>query len=377
MRMCDIFLRRGIAEPLGPALKRLRTGPFSTRARFTVRVSDARLLLFSAFAMALLSVLTIRRADLRGISVRYSTASLARRPWIVRATSRTFFGDMRALRVRACTSMVRASSDFLAGHSAVGLEDPGGGELAELVADHVLRDVHGDEQLAVVDVEGVADEVRRDGRAARPRLDRFARAGLDRLLDLLEQVVVDEEAFLDGTCHGVGREGLLLAARRPAVVAHEDEIAGQEGAPAGREPLGELAPRGDDLLAAAAALRLALAAAVRVVDGVHRHAAHAGPAPEPAVAPRLAERGVGLVAVADDADGRAALCVHQPDLAGGQLQLGLAVLDRHELYAHAGRAAHLGALAGHHLHAVDPGGRRNGAQGEAVAGREVVRRRRV
>src|SRR5271165_2848420 len=197
MRMCDIFLRRGIALPFAPALKRLRTGPFSTTALFTVSESDARLLLFSAFAIALLSVLTIRRADLRGIRVRYSTASLAVRPWMVRATSRTFLGDMRALRVSAWTSMVRVSSDLLARHPAVRLEDARRGELAELVADHVLRDVHGDEQLAVVDVEGVADEIRRDRRAARPRLDRFARAGLHRLLDFLEQVVVDEEAFLD------------------------------------------------------------------------------------------------------------------------------------------------------------------------------------
>ena len=94
--MWDIFLRRGLAVPRAPALKRLRTGPFSTMALFTVRASAERLALFSALAMALLSVLAMRRADLRGISVRYSTAAGALRPWIVRATSRTFFGDMCA-----------------------------------------------------------------------------------------------------------------------------------------------------------------------------------------------------------------------------------------------------------------------------------------
>src|ERR1019366_494532 len=148
----------------------------------------------------------------------------------------------------------RVSLDFLAGHPAVGLEDPGRGELAELVADHVLGDVHRDEGLAVVDVEGVADEIRRDRRAARPGLDRLARARLGCLLDLLEKVVIDEKAFFDGTCHGAGRGGLLLAARRAAVVADDDEAARALAAPAGREALGELAPRRDDLLAAAAAL---------------------------------------------------------------------------------------------------------------------------
>src|SRR5471030_535364 len=105
MRRWDIFLRRGIAVPLAPALNRLSTGPFSTRARFTTRESAERLLLFSALAMALARVLARRRADLRGTSARYCRAHVALRPWMVRATSRTFFGDMRALRVRAWTSM--------------------------------------------------------------------------------------------------------------------------------------------------------------------------------------------------------------------------------------------------------------------------------
>src|SRR5258707_4451656 len=50
MRMCDIFLRRGIAVPRAPALKRFNTGPHSMRASLMVRLSAERLLLFSAFA---------------------------------------------------------------------------------------------------------------------------------------------------------------------------------------------------------------------------------------------------------------------------------------------------------------------------------------
>ena len=51
-------------------------------------------------------------------------------------------------------------------------------ELAELHADHVLVDRHRHELAAVVDVERQADELRQDGRAARPGLDRRAAAGV-------------------------------------------------------------------------------------------------------------------------------------------------------------------------------------------------------
>src|SRR5919199_1354932 len=86
--------------------------------------------------------------------------------------------------------------------AGVPLEGARRGELAELVADHVLRHVDGDVALAVVDGEGQADEVGRDGRATRPSLDRRrttrARANL---LDLLLQVPVNERAFFYRTCH--------------------------------------------------------------------------------------------------------------------------------------------------------------------------------
>src|SRR5947209_19252739 len=84
----------------------------------------------------------------------------------------------------------------------VPLEGARRGELAELVADHVLRHVDGDVALAIVDGKRQADEVGRDGRAARPCLDR-GRAGsaLPNLLDLLLQMPVNERAFFYRTCH--------------------------------------------------------------------------------------------------------------------------------------------------------------------------------
>src|ERR671937_2551902 len=62
------------------------------------------------------------------------------------------------------------------------------------------------------------------------------------------------------------------------------------------------APRRDRM---ASALRLAFAAAVRVVDGVHRRAAHGRALALPAGAARLAAADVLVVDVADLSDGRA------------------------------------------------------------------------
>jgi len=89
------------------------------------------------------------------------------------------------------------------------LEDTRGGKFTELMTDHILGNVDGREYFAVVNAKRVADEIRRNRRAAGPSLDGFLSAGLNSLLDLLEQMVVDKETFFDGTCHGAKKLGLL------------------------------------------------------------------------------------------------------------------------------------------------------------------------
>src|SRR5271166_1768525 len=74
-------------------------------------------------------------------------------------------------------------------------------ELAELVPDHVLVHLHRQELVAVVDAEGQADELRQDGRAARPDADDLVAARLARGIHLVEQIAVDERTLPDGTCH--------------------------------------------------------------------------------------------------------------------------------------------------------------------------------
>jgi len=113
--------------------------------------------------------------------------------------------------------------NFFTGHATVRFENTRRGEFAELVADHVFSDVHSDKSFAVMNVESVADEVGRDGRTARPSLDRFVGARLGGLLDFFEKVQVNEEAFFDGTCHGAKGSGLLLTARFAAVMVNDNK----------------------------------------------------------------------------------------------------------------------------------------------------------
>ena len=254
------------------------------------------------------------------------------------------------------------------------LEDARGGELAEFVADHVLGDVDGDEDLAVMHAERVPDEIGRDGRAAGPGLDGFLGAGLDRLLDFLEQVVVNEEAFFDGACHGAKGAGLLLTTRLAAVVV-EDDHAGREFRTAtGGETLGELAPRGDELLTATATLGLALAATVGVVDRVHGDAADMRALAQPAAAAGLAERLLIVVTVAHRADGGAAGRMHEAEFARGHLELGLAILDRDQFKRRTRRAGNLGAATRDEFHRVHERGRRDELEREVVPHEKVVGR---
>src|SRR5438105_551221 len=136
-------------------------------------------------------------------------------------------------------------------------ERAGRGELAELVPDHRLGDVHRHVLAPVVDGDGVADHLGDDRRAARPRLDDALLVGGVQVVDLLEQVAVDERPLLEAAGHQ-----LPPGAARPA--AADDERIGILALRAGAA-LG-LAPRRHRV---AATRGLALAATERVVDGVH------------------------------------------------------------------------------------------------------------
>src|SRR5207244_9372580 len=93
------------------------------------------------------------------------------------------------------------------------------------------------------------------------------------------------------------------------------------------------------------ALRAALAAAVRMVDRVHRDAAHRRPPSEPAPASGLAERNVLVLEVPDLSDRRPAAEADPAQLARGELQQRVVALLGHQLNRRARAPTELAAAS--------------------------------
>src|ERR671934_1619550 len=83
-----------------------------------------------------------------------------------------------------------------------------GSELAELVADHLLRDEHGHVLAAVVDGDRVPDHLREDRRGTGPGADHPLLVGRVHRLDPTHQPLLDERPLLARSAH----LALLLAA---------------------------------------------------------------------------------------------------------------------------------------------------------------------
>src|SRR5512143_132674 len=218
----------------------------------------------------------------------------------------------------------------------VALERAGRRELAELVPHHRLRHEDGNVLPAVVNGEGVTQEVRGDDATARPRLDDVLGPGRVLNVHLLLEVAVNEGALLQTAWHVRGSLALVLAG---ATTAH-DELVGFLLLVAGAA-LG-LAPRAHRVTSTG---RLALAATVRVVDRVHDDTADGRALALPAHAAGLAPVDVRLLGVADLADGRAASRVDVADFPGRHAQLGHRPVLGDQLDGRAGGAGDLGAAS--------------------------------
>src|SRR6188472_2649781 len=134
------------------------------------------------------------------------------------------------------------------------------------------------------------------------------------------------------------------------------------------------APRGNWVAAGGGR---ALAAAVRVVDGVHRGPAGLRAHAHVALAAGLADLDVLVVGVADRAHGRPAVRADHAHLARRQAQRRHVAVLGHELDRRAGGAAELASAAGLQLHVVDDRADGHVAQRERVADRDLRARARL
>src|SRR5689334_635272 len=125
------------------------------------------------------------------------------------------------------------------------------------------------------------------------------------------------------------------------------------------------------------ALRAPLAAAVRMIDRVHRDAAHARPPSAPARPSGLPVRDVLVLEVADLADRRPAGEADAAELAGRQLEQRVVAFLRHQLDRRAGAPAELSAAAFAQLDVVHHRAERDVGERQAVTRFDVRARTRL
>src|SRR5579871_478810 len=131
---------------------------------------------------------------------------------------------------------------------------------------------------------------------------------------------------------------VILVALLARVTADHDEL-GRALVLACLHALGRLAPGRHRMTAAARA------SAERVVDRVHRLAAHVSAPTLPAVATGFPDRNVHVVRVRHRADGRDATAVHEPLLAGIESQNHVGAIAANELRIGAGGAGNAAPFA--------------------------------
>ena len=131
---------------------------------------------------------------------------------------------------------------------------------------------------------------------------------------------------------------------------------------------GRLAPRGHRMTSARG---FALAAAVRVIHGIHDDAAIGRANALPAVASSLADGDVLMVRVAHLANGRHALNQHLAGLARGQLEQGVLALLGHQLRLRSRRTRHLRALARPQFNRMNRGAGGNVLERQSVSHQNV------
>src|SRR5574343_630035 len=240
---------------------------------------------------------------------------------------------------------------FIAG---VALERAGQRELAELVPDHLVGDVHRHVLLAVVHGNGQTDEVGQDHGAARPGLDRLLVLGGNGFLNLGQQVMVNKGTFFQRTSHL--RYPLLLATRNNHVL--------RATVVTGTVTLGQVAPRIDRRHTGTGT---AFTTTVRVIDRVHGHTADGGTDTHVTLDTGLAQLAQAVFGVGDFTDGGAAVHVDLANLAGAHTHLGIHAFTGQQHGGSTSGTGQLSTFARLQLDAVDGGTHGDVADRQGVA----------
>src|SRR5215469_13596656 len=198
------------------------------------------------------------------------------------------------------------------------------------------------------------------------------------IIERRDQVLIGLRSFLaDATCTFFARcrstngpffneRGMCYSLRSAdAVLAALDDHVVRALVVTRLQALGVPAPRRHRVRVALAGL--ALATAVRVVDGVHGETAHRRADALPALGARLAVAAQVVLVVPHLADRGAAVDVHLARLAGLQTQVRVDALARGEGHRASGAARDLAAAAGLQFHVVDDRADRHVAQRHRVA----------
>src|SRR5581483_3965538 len=160
---------------------------------------------FSQLAMAERRTFSTAGAIFLFAARRMLMACPARWPRIRSTTNRAFCGDVLMYLASALASMsvplCRLGGLFGRGLGGMTLEGPRGRKLAELVPNHVLGDVYRNELPAVVNGDGVPDEIGNNGGTPRPGTNHFLFVLLVQRRDLLEEMVVGERSFFERSAH--------------------------------------------------------------------------------------------------------------------------------------------------------------------------------
>ena len=252
----------------------------------------------SAFATAERSTFSMSRATARCVKASTVRASGTLRPRMCSSTSRALRGGRRAPTSPARARPASLSPSPLTRFFTCALRSPAWprnvrvGANSPSLCPTICSEMNTGHVLApVVDRDRVPDHLGEDGRRARPGADHPLGARRVHLLDPLIS-----RSSTNGPFFELRLTGYVLS----AATAADDQLVGFLVLAARALAERRHAPRRHRVTAA---LRLALAATVRMVDRVHRRAAHRRPLALPPAAARLAARHVLVVDVPDLPDG--------------------------------------------------------------------------